>query len=118
MVWVALFDNIRSMHDSALPRLKVVHAAGPGFAPFRICHPYNSHTSSNQGARSFVILSLLFLGIFISSIVGDSSPTRVFQSPQIIYVSWGGMHPSISSTKLLATCSSMPLFAKFGAGGR
>ncbi len=114
----AVFDITKSIHDPELPLLNVLHARGPGYMPFRMCHPYNSHISMSHGALVFVILSTLFLGIFKSSISGESSPTRVFQSPHIIYVAWCGIHPSISSTQLLAIYSSIPRFYRLGVGGR
>ena len=84
---VAMFDNIKSMHDLSFPLLNVLHAIGPGCSPFSICDPCISHTSMSHGALLLVILSLLLLWIVVSSIVGDNSPTRVFQLPHTSYVS-------------------------------
>ncbi len=71
----------------------------------------------NQGALLHVILSWLFLIILVSSMVGDSVPTRVFQSPQIICVSLRGMSSSMSCMYCRVSSSSIPLLARFGAGG-
>lgn len=114
----AVLDITKSIHDPELPLMNVLHARGPGYIPLRRCHPYNSHNSMSHGALVFVSLSTLFLGIFTLSISGESSPTRVFQSPHITYVAWCGIHPNMSSTWLLAICSSIPRFYKLGAGGR
>ena len=91
IVAVGVLDKIRSMQELSLPLWNVLHAMGPGCIPFSMCHPYVSHISINHGARIFVVLSLLLRGSAVSSILGDNSPTRVFQSPQISYVSFCGI---------------------------
>ena len=83
-----------------------------------MCQPYNSHNARSQGARLFFIWSSLYLGMVMSSIVGDRSATRAFQSPQTTCTACCGMQPSISSMWLHATSSSTPRFYKFCAGGR
>jgi hypothetical protein len=70
-----------------------------------------------HGALAFVLLSILYLGMVTSSIVGDSSPMRAFQSPHTVVSVFCGMLPSMSSTKLRATSSSVFLFYKFYIGG-
>ena len=115
---VVTLDSIRSMHDWSFPLWNVLHAIGPGCSPFMICHPCNSHTSISHGALLFVYLSLLCLGIVVSSILGDNSPTRVFQSPHTIDVSFWGNSSRMSCIWLLASSSSTPLRCRLVYGGR
>ena len=86
IVAVGVLDKIRSMHELSFPLWNVLHAMVPGYSPFSMCHPYSSHISISHGALIFVILSLLLRGSAVSSIFGDNSPTRVFQSPHIICI--------------------------------
>jgi hypothetical protein len=44
-------------------------------------------------------------------------PTRVFQSPQIMWMSLLGMSSNMSCMYYLVSSSSIPLLARFGAGG-
>jgi hypothetical protein len=113
-----LFVIMKSMHDLSSPLLNVVQAGGPGYRPFRICQPYYSHMSINHGARLLVYLSSLSRVVFTSFILGDKFAILVFQSPHITVVSYCGKHPIISSTRLLATVSSTPLFCWLYSGGR
>jgi hypothetical protein len=100
------------------PRRNVLQAGGPGYDPFKMCHPCNSHSAKSHGARLLVCVSSLFLGMEMSCMDGDMAPTRVFQSPQTTCIAYCGMHPTISSTWLHATSSSMPRFIKLCAGGK
>lgn len=118
IVCFTLLESIRSMQDPVAPRVNVLQADGPGYAPFKMCQPYNSHKAMSHGARQFVCGSSLIRGIVISSMVGDRSATRVFQSPHITCTACCGMHPSISSMWLRATSSSTSRLRKLGAGGR
>jgi hypothetical protein len=115
---LAAFVIIRSMHDLFSPLVKVYWAGGPGYIPFTICHPYTSHISISHGALAFVCVSMLCLTSLTSSTVEDASPIRVFQSPQITVVSVFGKQPTVSSTKLRATSSSIPLFCRHEVGGK
>jgi hypothetical protein len=112
-----LLDMIRSMQDLSFPLWKVWHAIGPGYSPFRMCHPYSSHVAMSQGALVHVILSWLFLIVWVSSIVGVNVPTRVFQSPQMTWSAFCGRSSRISYINYLVSSSSMPLLLRFGAGG-
>ena len=114
---IDLLDMIKSMQDLSFPLWKVWHAIGPGYSPFRMCHPYNSHVAMSQGALVHIILSWLFLFILVSSIVGVNVPTRVFQSPHMTWISFRGRSSSISYINYLVSSSSMPLLVRFGAGG-
>ena len=115
---VVMLDNIRSMHELSFPLWNVLHAIGPGCSPFSICHPFSSHTSISHGALLLVILSLLLLGSVVSSILGDNSPTRVFQSPHISCVSLCGNSSKMSCIWLLASSSSTPRRWRLVDGGR
>ena len=53
-VCFALFESTRSMHDPVFPFVNVLHAGGPGWAPFKMCHPCISHSAISQGARQLV----------------------------------------------------------------
>jgi hypothetical protein len=106
------------MHDPVSPLLNVLQAGGPGCIPLRMCHFCYSHKGINQGARLFVCGSSLLRGMVMLLIVGDKSATRVFQSPQITCTCFYGIHPTISSTWLRASSSSIPLLTKLRAGGR
>jgi hypothetical protein len=117
IVAVGVLDRIRSMHELSVPLWNVLHAMGPGCIPLSICKPYSSHISISHGALMFVYLSLLLRGILVSSMLGDNSPTRVFQSPQMIYFSLCGNASSMSCIRLLVSSSSTPLRCRFGAGG-
>ena len=115
--YIYLLDIIKSIQDLSLPLWKVWHAGGPGYIPLRIFHPYSSHMSMSQGALLHVILSWLFLIVLVSFMVGDNVPTRVFQSPQIMWMSLLGMSSNMSYMYCLVSSSSIPLLARFGAGG-
>jgi hypothetical protein len=65
--------------------------------PFNICQPHCSHVDMTHVALEFSCLSILFLGIVMSSIVGDSSPTLVFQSPHMTDPVCVGMWLRVSS---------------------
>jgi hypothetical protein len=106
------------MHDPVSPLLKVLQAGGPGCIPLRMCHFCCSHKVINQGARLLVCGSSLFRGMVTSLMVGDKSAIRAFQSPQITCTCFYGIHPTISSTWLRASSSSIPLLTKLGAGGK
>ena len=80
---VDMFERRRSIQDRAAPLSNVQRAGMPGCFPLRIYQPCSLHLSISHGALLFVVVSSLFLGICISSMVGDNSPTRAFQSPQI-----------------------------------
>jgi hypothetical protein len=95
----------------------VWHALGPGCSPFKICRLYSSHISISHGALLLVILSALLRGTMVSFIFGESSPTRAFQSPQTIYLSYCGNPSMISCIEHLASSSSIPLLSKLGVGG-
>ena len=86
--------------------------------PFNICQPHCSHVDMTHGALEFSCLSILFLGSVMSSIVGDSSPTLVFQSPQMSDPFCVGMWLRVSSMQLRAISSSIPRFYKFCTGGK
>jgi hypothetical protein len=109
---LAAFVKSRSMHDLFSPLVKVNWAGGPGYSPLTTCHPYTSHISISQGALALVCVSMLRLSSLTSSTVGDASPKRVFQSPQITVVSVLGKLPTVSSMKLRAISSSIPLFCR------
>jgi hypothetical protein len=68
-----------------LPLSNVWRASGPGYYPFKILHPYNSHLSITHGALLFVVLSVLWRGMLMSSMVGDNSPILAFQSPHMTW---------------------------------
>jgi hypothetical protein len=85
--------------------------------PFNICQFCISHMDITHYALALVTLSWLFLGMVISSVVGDSSPMRALKSPTITELAFWGMHPKMSSVKLRATSSSIFLFYKFCTGG-
>jgi hypothetical protein len=106
------------MHDPVSPLLNVLHADGPGCIPLRICHFCCSHKVSNQGARLLVCGSSLFRGMVTSSMLGDKSATRAFQSPQITCTYFYGINPTTSSTWLRASSSSIPLLTKLRSGGK
>jgi hypothetical protein len=118
IVLCLLLVMMKSIHDLSSPLLNVVQAGGPGYRPFRICQPYYSHMSINHGARLLVYLSSLSRVVLTSSIFGDKFAILVFQSPHITVVSYCGKHPIISSTRLLAIVSSIPLFCWLYSGGR
>lgn len=82
MLLCPVFVSIKSMQDRSEPLAKVWQAAGPGCKPFKIYHPWISHCSISHGALAFLYVSLLSLGIVLSSMVGDRLPMRAFQSPQ------------------------------------
>jgi hypothetical protein len=115
---VATLESIRSMHDVSSPLLNVLHAIGPGCSPFNMCHPCISHVSISHGALVLVILSLLRLWMVVSSILGDNSPTRAFQSPHINYVVSRGKLSRMSDNMFLASSSSTPLRWRLVVGGR
>jgi hypothetical protein len=115
---VATFESTRSMHDVSSPLLNVLHAIGPGYSPFNMCHPCSSHVSISHGALVLVILSLLRLWMVVSSILGDNSPTRAFQSPHISYVASRGKLSRMSYSMFLASSSSTPRRWRLVAGGR
>jgi hypothetical protein len=79
------------MQDPVSPFANVLQAEGPGYLPFRMCHPYCSHISMSHGARLLVCGSSLLRGMVISFIVGDMSATRAFQSPHTTYVACCGI---------------------------
>jgi hypothetical protein len=56
-LYCAVLDMIKSMQDLSVPLWKVWHAIGPGYSPFRMCHPYSSHVAMSHGALVHVILS-------------------------------------------------------------
>jgi hypothetical protein len=93
---VVTFDKIRSIHDLSFPRWNVLHATGPGYIPFNMCHPNISHTSMSHGALLHVILSALRLENMVSSMFGDRVPTLVFQSPHITCISSLGKFSTMS----------------------
>ena len=106
------------MQDPVSPFANVLHAEGPGYLPFKMCHPYCSHTSMSQGARLLVCGSSLLRGMVISLMVGDRSATRAFQSPHTTYAAYYGILLMMSSIWLRAISSSMPLLCKLRAGGK
>jgi hypothetical protein len=114
---VEVFDKIRSTQDLSCPLVKVWRAGIPGCYPFKILQPYNSHLPIIHCALLLVIGSSVFLGICMSSIVGDKAPTLEFQSPQIIYAIDCWKLPRTSSIRLRVTFSSSPRFYKLVVGG-
>ena len=118
MLQFVLFVMMKSMQELSSPLLNVLQAGGPGCNPFRIVQPYCSHISISHGVLWFVCLSLLSLVVLISSSFGAKLAILVFQSPHITVVSCDGKHPIVSSIRLLAMASSIPVFCWLLIGGK
>ena len=106
--YVCSVDNIRSIHDFLGPFSYVYRAGGPGYIPFKMYHPCDSHVSMIHFALKPTVSSSLSLVIAVSPNCGWRVPTRVFQSPYITERAYGGILPKMSSMSVLAASSSMP----------
>jgi hypothetical protein len=95
--WDASLARTRSITERSVPLAKVYYAAGPGSNPLSIYQLYYSQSSITHDALEFVFLSMLFRGMCVSSIHGDSSPRRAFQSPHMHDLVPSGMLPMMSS---------------------
>jgi hypothetical protein len=113
-----LLVMIKSMQELSYPLLNVLHAGGPGCNPFRMVQPYCSHISISQRVLELVWVSSLSLLVLTSSSCGARLAILVFQSPHMTVVSCAGKHPTVSSIRLFAMFSSIPLLCWLIIGGK
>jgi hypothetical protein len=115
---LCLLVMIKSMQELSCPLRNVLQAGGPGCSPFKMLQPCCSHISISQRVLELVWVSSLSLLVLTPSNCGARLAILVFQSPHMTVVSCAGKHPTVSSIRLLATLSSIPLFCWLICGGK